>query len=62
MLGKGKTEFINSTEIQAEQMYPTNFSVINKKLVLSLYYNKNDSYLFVNSIEKAKFKAADTEI
>ena len=59
MLGKGKTNFITSTEIQTEQMYPTNFSVINKKIALSLHYNKSESYLFVYSIEPGKFKAAE---
>ena len=50
VLVNGETEFINLTKIQAEQTYPANFSATNKKFVLSLHYNKSDSYLFVNSI------------
>ena len=62
VLGKGTTKFINSTEIQAEQMYPTNFSTTSKKFVLSLHYNKRYSCLFINSTEQIKFKAADSGI
>ena len=29
----------------------------NKKFVLSLYYNGDDSYLFVNGVKQLKFKA-----
>ena len=29
-----------------------------KKFVLSLHYNGDDSYLFVNGVEELKFKAA----
>ena len=43
-------------------MYPNDFTVAGKKFVLSLYYNGDNSYLFVNGIQQAKFKAADTEI
>ena len=46
-------------------MYPTNFNsdgINNKKVVLSLHYNGGDSYLFVNSVQQAKFKTANSEI
>ena len=46
-------------------MYPTNFISTgsnNKKVVLSLHYNGDDSYLFVNSVQYAKFKTANSEI
>ena len=43
-------------------MYPTNFSATSKNFVLSLHYNKSDSYLFVNSTEQIKFKVADSGI
>ena len=46
-------------------MYPTNFistSNNNEKVVLSLHYNGDDSYLFVNSVQQAKFKTANNEI
>ena len=34
----------------------------NKKFCLSLHYNKENSYLFVNATEIYKFKAKDSEI
>ena len=46
-------------------MYPTNFISTgsnNKKMVLSLHYNGDDSYLFVNSVQQAKLKTANSEI
>ena len=43
-------------------MYSTNFTVANKKLCLSLHYNGDSSYLFVNGKEIISFKAEDSEI
>ena len=43
-------------------MYSTNFTVTNKKFCLSLHYNGDSSYLFVNGKEIANFKAKDSEI
>ena len=46
-------------------MYPTNLISTgnnNKKVVLSLHYNGDDSYLFLNSVQQAKFKTANSEI
>ena len=40
----------------------TNCRVTNKTLVLSLHYNEDNSYLFVNSVEQVKFKSTDSEI
>ena len=55
---------INETTVKAEKMYPTNFisTSNNKKVVLSLHYNGDDSYLFVNSVQQAKIKTANSEI
>ena len=39
-----------------------NFIAINKKFVLSLHYNGDDSYLFVNGEQELKFKAKDDQI
>ena len=39
---------INDTTLYAEKIYSQNFTAANKKFVLSLHYNGNDSYLFVN--------------
>ena len=38
-------------------MYSINFAVTNKTFCLSLHYNRENSYLFVNDTEIYKFKA-----
>ena len=43
-------------------MCSTNFKVDNEKICLSLHYNGDNSYLFVNEKEIIKFKAKDSEI
>ena len=43
-------------------MYSTNFTVTNKKLCLSLHYNGDSSYLFVNGKEIINFKAKDLKL
>ena len=48
---------INDTTLYAEKIYSQNFTAANKKFVLSLHYNGDDSYLFVNGKEELKFKA-----
>ena len=62
VLGKGFIQGINGTKIYAEKVYSTNFTVNNKKLCLSLHYNGDNSYLFVNGQEIHKFKAKDSKI
>ena len=48
---------INDTTIYAERMYSPNFTVENKTFFLSLHYNGDNSYLFVNGKEVIKFKS-----
>ena len=49
VLGKDFIQRIDNTTIYAEKMYSTNFSVNNNlNNYLSLHYNGDDSYLFVN--------------
>ena len=43
-------------------MCSINFTEHNKKLCLSLHYNGENSYMFVNAKEIHKFKAKDSEI
>ena len=43
-------------------MYLTNFTVANKNFCLSLHYNGDSSYLFVNGKEIVSFKAKDSKI
>ena len=58
ILGHGITQKGNNTSIYAEKMYSHNFSAEN----LSLHYNGDNSYLFVNGKEVTKFKAKKSEI
>ena len=62
ILGHGLTQKVNNTKIYAEKMYSPNFSAENKIFYLSLHYNGDDSYLFVNGKEVTKFKAKKSEI
>ena len=62
VLGKALVQGINGTTIYAEKMYSTKFTVKNKKFCLSLHYNGDNSYLFVNGKEIHKIKAKDSEI
>ena len=43
-------------------MYSTNFAVHNETFCLSLHYNGDNSYLFVNGKEIINFKAKYSEI
>ena len=64
ILVSGKILFqgINGTTLCAEHTFTPNFTVTDKIFCLSLHYNGDNSYLFVNNKEIAKFKAADSEI
>ena len=58
VLGKDFVQGINNLTIYAENIYKINFTEHSKKFVLSLHYNGDNSYLFVNGIEELKFKSA----
>ena len=62
VLGRGFVQVINDTTIYAENMHSLNFTERGKKFVLSLHYNGNNSYLFVNGTQELKFKAKDDQI
>ena len=53
---------LNDTTLYAEKLYSQNFAAVNKKFALSLHYNGDDSYLFVNGKQELKFKAKDDQI
>ena len=48
---------INDTTIYPEKMFYRNFTDPDHKFLLSLHYNGENSYLFVNGKEELKFKA-----
>ena len=58
VLGKDFVQGINNTTMYAEQIYKTNFTEQSKKFVLSLHYNSDNSYLFVNGSQELKFKSS----
>ena len=61
ILGKGPTRGKEHT-LSAEKIYSINFKGKNKRFWLSLHYNKENSYLFVNGTGIHKFKSKDYEI
>ena len=55
-MGDGLTQGINDTTTYVEKKYFINFTESDVKFVLSLHYNGDDSYLFVNGRQELKFK------
>ena len=62
VMGKGLTQGINDTTIYAEKNFYRNFTDFGKKFMLSLHYNGDDSYLFVNGRQELKFKAKTDQL
>ena len=62
LMGDGLTQGINDTTLYAEKNYWRNFTDPGKKFVLSLHYNYNDSYLFVNGRQELKFKCKTDQL
>ena len=61
VLGKDFVQGLNGTTIYVEKSYSINFTENNRKCCLSLHYDGENSYLFVNGTEIHKFKAKDSE-
>ena len=55
-------EILTFKVFDKQKLYKTNFTEPNKKFVLSLHYNGDDSYLFVNGVEQLRFKTDNNEI
>ena len=62
VMGKDYVQRINDTTIYAEKMYYRNFTYFGKKFMLSLHYNGDDSYLFLNGRQELKFKAKTDQL
>ena len=62
VMGDGFTQGIHDTTLCVEKNYYRNFTDPGKKSMLSLHYNGDDSYLFVNGRQELKFKAKDDQI
>ena len=56
VMGELLIQGINDTMIYAEKKIYRNFTDPGKKFILSLHYNGDDSYLFVNGRQELKFK------
>ena len=48
VIEKGPTQGLGEHSLPGEKMFSINFTKVNTKFCLSLYYNGDDSYLFVN--------------
>ena len=55
--GKSPTQGLKIS-LSAEKMYSTNFTENTKRFCLSLHYNKENSYLFVNATETHRLKVS----
>ena len=62
VMGKDYIQKINDTTIYAEKMLYRNFTDPAHKFILSLHYNGDNSYLFVNGGEELKFKTKTNQI
>ena len=62
IMGEALVQGINDTTIYAEKNLYRNFTDRGKKFVLSLHYNGDNSYLFVNGRQELKFKAKNNQI
>ena len=62
VMGDGLIQGINDTTIYAEKNYWRNFTDPGKKFIISLHYNGDESYLFVNGRQELKFKAKTNQL
>ena len=62
ILGEGPTQELDDTTLTGEAKYPINFTQSEERFILSLHYNKSNSFLFVNATKVYQFKAKNSEI
>ena len=62
VMSDGVTQSIHDTTLYVEKKYFRNFTESSVKFVLSLHYNGNDSYLFVNGRQELKFKCKTDQL
>ena len=58
----GFTQGIHDTTLYAETNFYRNFTDLGKKFMLSLHYNGDDNYLFVNDRKGLKFKCKTDQL
>ena len=61
-MGDGLTQGINDTKLYVEKNYWRNFIDPGKKFIISLHYNGDESYFFVNGRQELKFKAKTDQL
>ena len=62
VMSKDFVQEINDTTLYADKVYSQNFTQPNKNFVLSLHYNGDNSYLFVNGKQELKFKCKTDQL
>ena len=62
VLGEGPIQALEDDTTTAEAKYLIDFTELGKRLVLSLHYNGNNSFLSVNTVKMYQFKVKDSEI
>ena len=62
VMGDGLTQSIHDTTLYVEKSYWRNFTDPGKKFRISLHYNGDESYFFVNGRQELKFKAKTDQL
>ena len=62
LMGDELTLGINDTTLCVEKNYWSNFTNPGKKFIISLHYNGDESYFFVNGRQELKFKAKTDQL
>ena len=62
IMGEGLVQGIHDTTLYAEKNYWRNFTNPVQKFIISLHYNGDESYLFVNGRQELKFKAKTDQL
>ena len=62
LMGDGLMQGINDTTLYPEKKYWRNFTDPGKKFIISLHYNGDESYFFVNGRQELKFKAKTDQL
>ena len=62
MFGERPTQGLDDTTLTGEATYPISFTQSNRRFVLSLHYNGDKNFLFVDAIKIYQFKAKNSGI
>ena len=62
VMGDRLTQGIHNTTLYVEKNYWRNFTDPGKKFIISLHYNGDESYFFVNGRQELKFKAKTDQL